>query len=168
MESSDATRNAALVSAPGTVTVDGRTYMVDKSTTAQIFSIYEWAVEQAAKMYNPFRDVTDALAGLPVTPEQTAALLTQAHQVKLAGEVPGNLITKCLRSNEGVAFQLWISARSNHADLTLEACNTLISDKNRVDIYVQLDKATGANILNKAMAEAGFTQPARPAENTGS
>lgn len=157
-----------LASPPGTVTVAGTTYLVEKFNTAQVFALYEWGVEQAKKLYNPFKEVCDSLAGLPVTPEQTSQLLMQAHQVKMSGEVPGDLVTKCLRSKEGVAFCLWILTRKHHAELTLEQCNAKITDENRIDVYVQMDQASGANIVNKAVTSAGFFPPASGPANTGS
>ena len=156
-----------VVSAPGTVNLGNQTYLVDKFTTASVFAVYEWGTEQAKKTYNPFKEVCDALEGLSVTPEQKAQLLGQAHQVKVAGEVPADQITKCLRSKEGVAFQLWILTRKHHPELTFEACKAAITDDNRLDVYVQLDVASGANIVNKAVIESGFFPQASLAKTTG-
>ena len=160
--------SSALASGPGTVTVKDKTYLVEKTTTAQVFAMYEWGFQRARTQYNPFRELVEALAGLPVTPEQMAPLLTQAHQVKAAGEIPGELVTRCLRSTDGVAFQLWITTRKHHPDVTLEQLTAAIDESNRLDVYVQLDVATGANIVNKAMISAGFFPPPSPAANTGS
>jgi hypothetical protein len=165
--------NRALASAPGTVTVGDKTYLVDKFTTATVFSVYEWGTEAAHRAYNPFREVAEALkdletAGLAPAPEDRTALLAQAHRVKVAGEVPGDLITKCLRGREGVAFTLWVLTRNHHPELTYESCKGLITDDNRLDVYVQLDVASGANIVNKAVMSAGFFPQALPVANPGS
>ena len=164
--------NQALASAPGSVTVNGTTYLVEKQTTATVFTLYEWGLETARKQYNPFREVAESLkeletAGLAVSPEDKTALLTQAHRVKVSGEVPGDLITKCLRSREGVAFQLWVLTRKHHPELTCEECKGMVTEDNRLDVYVQLDVASGANIVNKAVTSAGFFLQASDAGNPG-
>lgn len=166
-ELTDAEKAATLAAAPAPITVKDRTFLVEKSNTVQVFTIYEWAVEQAAKGYNPFRDVCDSVKDLPITEFQKSELLAQAHRVKMSGEVPGDALTKCLRSKEGVAFQLFVLTRKNHAETTLEECNSLIDDSNRVDAYVAIDKASGANVINRAMISAGFFLP-EPGPNTGS
>ena len=166
-ELTESEQASTLAGAPSPITVKGRVFLIEKSTTAQVFSIYEWALERAGREYNPFREVCDALKGLSITDDQKASLLMQAHRVKMAGEVPGDALTKCLRSKDGVAFQLWMLTRKHHADVTLEECGSLIDDTNRVDTYVAIDAASGANVVNKAMISAGFFPPP-PAPSTGS
>lgn len=157
----------ALASAPSPITIKDRTFLIEKTSTSQVFSIYEWAIERAIKGYNPFKEVCAALDGLPITDFQKSELLMQAHRVKMSGEVPSDSITKALRSKEGIAFQLWILARKQQPGLTLEDCGTLIDEDNRIDVYVALDEASGANIINKSLISAGFFPPAPPL-NTGS
>ena len=60
MDPEKAELNTVLASAPGTVTVNDRTFLCEKFTTAQVFSLYEWATETARKAYNPFKEVMDA------------------------------------------------------------------------------------------------------------
>jgi hypothetical protein len=156
--------NESLVSAPGSISVNGKTFLVDKHTRATAFSVYEWGSERARKLYNPFMEVAQALkelesAGLSVSEGQKSELLMQAHRVKVSGEVPGDDITRVMRSKEGVAFQLWVLTRKQHPEQTYEGCLGLITDDNRLDVYVDLDIASGANVINKAMIDAGFIQP---------
>ena len=172
-ELTQAETNAALASAPAPVTIGDRTFLVDPFTTATVFSVYEWGMDAAHKAYSPFREVAESLRdlekeGLAVSADDKSSLLMQAHRVKIAGEVPGDLITKCLRSRDGVAFTLWTLTRAHHPELTLEAATGLITEANRIDVYVQLDKASGANIVNKAVLAAGFTPPASPTASAGS
>ena len=167
VEMTAAETNATLAGAPGTVEVKGKTYLVDKTNTAQIFAFYEWALKVARKTYNPFRDVCDSLQGLPVSEEQKHALLLQAHSVKFSGDVPNSALTDALRSCAGVAFQFWILTRKHHPELTLEAANGMIDENNRIDVYADLDEASGANTINKALISAGFFPPAPPDSKAG-
>jgi|SRR5580700_1150334 hypothetical protein len=162
----DEEKAKTLAGAPSPITVKDRTFLVDKANTSQAFTINEWAIERVAKSYNPFKDVCDALKDLPVSDFQKCELLRQAHQVKMSGEIPIAEMSRCLRSKEGVAFQLFVFTRKHHAELTLEQCNDLVDESNRVDTYVAIDEACGGNTLNKAMISAGFFQPA-PAQSTG-
>ena len=102
--------NAALASAPGTVNVNGTTYLVEKQTTATVFAQYEWGMETARKVYNPFREVAEALkdletSGLAVSADDKTALLTQAHRVKVAGEVPGEQVRHPRTEIPGRAYE---------------------------------------------------------------
>ena len=159
--------NAALASGPGTVTIGERTILVDKITSATVFSVYEWGSKRARKLYNPFREVTEALNGLPIDASDRTRLLQQAGTVKVSGDLPGDLITECVRSVEGVAFQLFLFSRTHHPELTCEECGRLVTEENRIDVYVQIDEATGANIVNKALLQAGFTVPASQDASAG-
>jgi hypothetical protein len=167
MDLTEQEKTEVLANAPRTIVLDGHTWLIERHTTASVFAVYEWAVERA-RAWNPFREVLDALAGLPVTPEQTQALLVQAARIKAAGEVPADQVTRCLRTREGVAFQFWILARGECPSLTYERALSMITDENRIDAYVKLDEASGANQLNKAMISAGFFPPASAGERAGS
>lgn len=157
----------ALAGAPGTVDIGGTVFLLDKLTTATVFALYEWGSEQARKLYNPYREVCEALDGLAVDPADKTRLLVQAQSVQASGEIPGDLITKCLRSREGVAFYLWVLTRRYHPTLTYAAAVELVTPENRLDLYCQLDAASGANVVNKAVMSAGFFPPASREENHG-
>ena len=161
-------KDTPTTSAPGSVTVKGTTYLVDQFTTGSVFAVYDWAMERARKEYNPFKETMDAIAGLGVPPEQQTALLLQAQRVKQVGEVPEELITRVLRSREGAAFALWVLTRKYHPDVTLEQLTAYIDESNRIDVYVEIDRASGANAINAAMLRAGFFRPASPDDGTGS
>src|ERR1017187_862042 len=105
--SEQADSNAALASPPGTVTIGATTYLVDKLTTASAFAIYDRAMSEAQRLYNPFRELCDSLKGLDVSPADKSMLLAQAqqpHKEVTSGDVPASVVTKWLRSREGVAF----------------------------------------------------------------
>ena len=108
------------------------------------------------------------MKGLDFPDGYCQAALLEASKMKLSGEVPGELITRILRSAEGVAFQLWALTRTHHADLRLVDCRQFVTDDNRIDVYVELDRASGANLVVKAVAGAGFFPPDSSQESTGS
>ena len=164
---SDAETNTAIVSPPTLVRVKGQEFLCEKATTSMLFEIYDYAVVEARKRYNPFKEVCDSLAGLDVTPEQKESLLRQAHQVKLSGEVPPEDVTAFMKTAAGLAYQLWVLSRKNHPERTLTSIEGLIDDRDRIDLYVQLDAALGANLVAKLMKRSGF-QPALPPASTGS
>lgn len=158
---------AAVLSPPKLVRLGAQEYIVSKATPAQLFEIYDYAVTEARKLYNPFREVCSALDGLPVSEEQKTALLMRAHAVKLAGEVPPEDVSAFLKTPKGLAYYLWVLARGNHPGLQLEGIEEAIDDANRIDLFVQLDEASGANLVMKVMSAAGFFPQASAAESTG-
>ncbi len=146
----------ALISAPAPIVLGGTTYLVAKPTEKDVFSVFFNARKQAARLYNPFREVTDALEGLPVSEQQRTELLLQAHRVKVSGEVPSEALTAYLTGPKGCAFYAWILIRKNHPEVTLETIQAAITDDNCVAVFADLDEASGANLIHKALEDAGF------------
>jgi hypothetical protein len=168
MELTEQEKSSALAGGPGTLQIGDTCFLIDHYTTALVFTVFEWAMEKARKSFNPVRETLDMLAGVDsVDPAAVKEMLVAAAAVKRSGELPGELITRCLRSREGVAMQLWALTRTHHADLSHEDCQRLVTEENRIDVYVGLDQASGANIILKAVVDSGFFPPASSPGSTG-
>ena len=152
----------ALISAPGTITLGGKTYLVAKPSERDVFAIFHQARKEAKKAYNPFREVNEALDGLEVPIESRTALLLQAHRVKISGEVPGDAATEWLTSPPGAAFYAWVLLRKQHPEVSLEAVRQTITDENCLDVFMELDEASGADMIHQAMEDSDFFRQRSP------
>ena len=125
-----------------------------------MFTLFFEAKRQAARAYNPLREVTEALEGLPVSEEAKTALLLQAHRVRISREVPPEAITEWLTSPAGCAFYGWLLIRVNHPGITLEHVRGHIDEQNCLAIFADLDEASGARLIMRAMEDSGLFRPA--------
>lgn len=151
--------NEELISPLGTIKLADKTLLVSKPTEKDIFSIFQNAKKQSKRLYNPFKETVDALAGLGISDEQMTAILLQSARVKNSGEVPIEVITDYLTSADGCAFYAFILIRKNHPDITLEELKKCINDDNCVMIYAELDEASGVNLIHKSIGESDFFPP---------
>ena len=164
----DMNESSGLAGGPGTATIAGKTFLVDHYTNSLLFTVYEWAAEEARKRFNPIRELAEAMKGLDFPDGYCQAAFLDAAKLKISGDIPGELITRMLRTAEGVAFQLGRLTRTHHREMTLVDCRELVGEENRIDAYVELDRASGANIVVKVVAASGFFQPASSPANIGS
>jgi hypothetical protein len=152
--------NEELVSAQGTIILGGKTYLVSRPTEKDIFAVFSNAKKQAKKLYNPFKHVLDAIAGLEIPQETKNALLMQAGKVSSSGEIPEESISEYLTSPAGAAFFAFILIRKNHPEITLEEIQKHITEENHVVIFAELDEASGVNLIHKAFEDSSFFQRA--------
>jgi len=160
--------NRAIAGSPAAITVSGETLLIDQYTTATVFAVYEWGLEQARAAWNPVGEIMAAMNGFDHAGRLCELAVAEAAKRKLDGEVPGELVTRCLRSKAGVAFQLFVLTRKHHPGLTYARCCELLTEENRIDVYCDLDRASGANLVTKAVADSGFFPPASTEATIGS
>lgn len=154
-------QNEAIVSAPGTINLGDTTYLIAKPTESDTFAVFQYARKQAAKHYNPIREAMEAIKDLDCTEAQRTAILLQAHRVQASREVPSEVISDFLMSARGAAFFFWILARKNHAELTLEKAEKLITEDNATSVFAELDEASGVRMIHRGFEAAGsfFVHP---------
>ena len=153
---SEDTTNEATVSAPGTINLSGKTWLVEKPTEKDVFAVFMFAKKEAKRHYNPIRETLDALAGLTASEDAKTAVILQAHRVQVSGEVPEDAISDVLMGPKGCAFYAWILIRKSHPEVTLEQLQTLITEDNSVIVFAELDEASGANMIHRGFEESGF------------
>jgi hypothetical protein len=148
--------NVELISPPGSIVLDNKTYLVSKPTERDIFTIFTNANKMARKLFNPIKETMDSIEGLNITDEQKLAILLQAHKVKSSGEIPLESISEYLMSPHGCQFYAWILIRKNHPEVTLEMLKKFITDENVIYIFAELDEASGVNLIHKSMENNDF------------
>lgn len=152
----ESVESEGLVSAPGTIQLGGKLYLCAKPTERDVFSVFFYAKKEAKKLFNPFREVIDSLSDLPVTEDQKKELLLQAGRVKSSGEVPYDAISNYLTSPSGAAFYAYVLLRKEQPEVKLEELRKLITEENVLDIFADLDEASGANLIHKTFSDTPF------------
>lgn len=91
-----------------------------------------------------------------IDPKYHEAVLKAAAAVQSGGAtITSEAATKVLTSAEGCRFLFWLCARPNHPDLTTAALAELITDDNAVEVFREVDDATGMSRVGKAEPPTG-------------
>ena len=148
------------MTAPGSIEIGGRTLLVSCPTEKDIFAVLQYARKQVKRSYNPIKEAQEALAGIPgVTAEQQTAILLQAWKVKAAGEIPEDAVNDYITGKDGCAFYGWILTRKSHPEVTAEQWRAWVTDDNSIQVYADLDEASGVNLIKGSMADNPFFHP---------
>ena len=109
---------------PTTVTLDGKTYMMEPLTLKD-FGVIE--NEYLKRRPNPLKAV--AAAKDVLSEDDYDKLLTQAYKdaVNVAKATPQE-ISEWLDTRDGVVFSIWLSLRKNHPELTKEQAEEAIQE----------------------------------------
>lgn len=136
-------------SGPGTIELGGKTYLVSKPTDSDIASIGDYVRKQAKKIYNPVKSLLEDLKDLPKDLQEVA--LKEAIRLKNDGEPPEQLLVDIMTSPLGARFLAYMLIRKNHPEVTLKDFETLITDDNCMEVYVDLDHASGMDKVKKGL-----------------
>lgn len=146
--------------APGIVTLEGREYLVSPVTDATLVAVRNWARTQNRK--SPQQLMLEALARLP--PDQAKAiaalppvLRADAFKAIFPEMAPDELTEEeaqgLVVSLAGCRFIAWLHCKPPlNPDLSREKLEALITEDNYLDVFMQLNEATGLSKMARGAA----------------
>ena len=140
---------------PGIVTLGGTDYLCAPVTDAKLVAVRQWTKKRRAK--SPQQMMLEALAALPADKAKAIAALPPALRDSalkaIFPEMPPDALTEeeaqeAIVSVEGCRFVAWLHLQPPmNPGLKREALDALITEDNFLDVYLQLNEATGLNKL---------------------
>ena len=137
---------------PGIVTLGGTDYLCAPVDDKKFFAMRAYV---KSKLKTPVQAVAEAVKDLP------PALRAEALKAAVAQQAGGSEVTEeaahdIILSRDGCRFIAWLHMQPPlNPDLTREKLNELITDDTYLDVFGQLDDATGLSKLVKAEGERG-------------
>lgn len=149
MDSQTADEQAA--GAPGVVTLGGVDYLCAPVTDAKLVAVRQWTKKRRAK--SPQQMMLETLAELPAEKAKAIAALPPALRADalkaIFPEMPPDALTEeeaqeAIVSVEGCRFVAWLHLQPpSNPGLKREKLDSLITEDNFLDVYLQLNEATG-------------------------
>lgn len=146
------TANDLAAGAPGVITLGGVEYLVAPATDKTGILVRNYV---KSKLKTPIQAIADAVQGLP------AALRAEVLKAAVSQQAGGSEVTEeaardILLSVDGCRFLAWVHLKPpTNPELTREKLNALITEENYLDVFPELDKATGMSQLAKQAGAAG-------------
>lgn len=149
--------DVSLVAAPGTIELDGTTYLVSSPTDSDIFMLMQYVTKIAKKSYKPVSEAALMLKGLTDI-SQTARdeIMLTAYKAGNSQEIPAERINEVMMSPVGCRFFAFILLKKNQPELKLEDLTKLITEDNWIEIFSELDEASGLRFIHKGLESSGF------------
>lgn len=146
-----ATANDLAAGAPGVLTLGGTEYLVAPATDKTGILVRNYIKQ---KLRTPIQAVADSIKDLP------AKLRAEVLKAAVAQQAGGSEVTEeaardILLSVDGCRFLAWVHLKPpTNPGLDRKQLDTLITDDNYLDVFPELDRATGMIALAKD-ADAG-------------
>lgn len=139
-----ATANEHAGGGPGVVTLDGVSYFAAPATEKTFFAVRSYVKSQ---LKTPLAAVAAVFKDLP--PAMRAEAIKEAVAQQPGGsEVTAEASTEILVSLSGCRFLAWLHMKPPlNPDLTRAKLDALITEDNYLDVFLQLDEATGVTKL---------------------
>lgn len=155
----DKEKNTEAAAPSRPITLGGHVYLVDPPTVSQNKSIIFFIQRRIAKRATPLSRLANdpAFKLLPLQAQVEAAREASKAQVGV-GETPtidGAAILAELMEPETLAFVVWLLSRRNHPDLRMEEIAPHITEANAVQVFAELNEASGMASLGETAGPVG-------------
>ena len=140
------TANDLAAGAPGVLTLGGTDYLVAPATDKTGILVRNYV---KSKLKTPIQAIADAVQGLP------AALRAEVLRAAVAQQAGGSEVTEegsreILLSVDGCRFLAWVHLKPpTNPELTRKQLDALVTEDNYLDVFPELDRATGMSQLAK-------------------
>lgn len=146
------TANHVATGAPGSIELDGKTYLVGQPTDADFVAVRRYLnktfTEKAKSPIAATVAEINKIEGLSA--EDRATMLKEAVALQPSGpRASTEAFTDLLFEPEACSFLAWLLIRKNHQEVTLEDIRATITDENLDSILADLFKASGLADLEK-------------------
>lgn len=130
--------NEIATGAPGTVSLNGETYLVSQPTVATFMTVRQWIRK---RLKSPLEAVAPHIKHLP--PELQAEVIKHAVSRQESGsELTDDRLQAEISTPEGTAFLLWLLARPHHPETTPKTFLPHLTEDNVFGILADLLTAT--------------------------
>jgi hypothetical protein len=128
--------------APGTLELEGKTYLVAQPTKSDWIALKKHLAKIREKEQKSYlARIVEEVKGLD--PEVQKVAIQAAVQVRKDDkEISSDALSSMILEPEGMRFWVWKLARKHHPELTLECVSKLITEENVNDVAAEMLGAT--------------------------
>lgn len=140
MAMDDQAANASVAGAKGSITVAGKTYLVEPISDQITGTLHNYF---RRTMKSPLAAIAESLEGLPESLQKFAVAEAVKMQANGGAEGNGAFYRDAMLSDHGCGFLFWLLAKKNHPELTHETCTALVKQATPEVIMADLATASG-------------------------